>query len=285
MLRSENLLFSNVHLKGKYSFQYIENSVFDNCVLDTKDAFWHAKNITVRNSIVKGEYLAWYSENITFENCVICGTQPLCYCKGLKLINCRMESTDLCFEKSHVEATLTAPVDSIKNPLTGFICAPACGEQIWDDPKAAATVLIGAFSSSETARRILQEQDYTCVLCAGNVIHTTTSRGVKPLVQLLHQNTDVAGFSAADKVVGRATAFLYCLLGVSRIYARVISRGALDVLQAHGIGVEYDTLAEYIVNRAGDGMCPFEAAVQRIQDPTAALDAIYKKMEQMHISI
>ena len=78
MMRSTNLHFTNVRMKGKYSFQYIEDSVFENCTFDTKDAFWHAKNVTVRNSVVKGEYLAWYCENVTFENCKIIGTQPLC---------------------------------------------------------------------------------------------------------------------------------------------------------------------------------------------------------------
>lgn len=143
MLRSLDLRFQNVSLKGKYSFQYIENSVFDGCDFDTKDAFWHAKNVVVRNSRLKGEYLAWYCENVTFENCVISGTQPLCYCKNLKLINCRMENADLCFEKSQVEATLTAPVISIKNPLSGKITVPGVEELIFDDPNAKGEVIIG----------------------------------------------------------------------------------------------------------------------------------------------
>ena len=143
MLRSDHLDFKNVQLKGKYSFQYIQDSVFDGCILDTKDAFWHAKNVVVRNSVVKGEYLAWYCENVTFENCKIIGTQPLCYCKGLKLIDCEMMDTDLCFEKSEVEATLTAPIVSIKNPMTGHISVPAVGELIYDDDNAKGIVTIG----------------------------------------------------------------------------------------------------------------------------------------------
>lgn len=142
MLRSDHLRFTNVQLKGKYSFQYIEDSVFENCYLDTKDAFWHAKNVIVRNSVVKGEYLAWYCENVTFENCKIIGTQPLCYCKGLKLINCEMIDADLCFEKSEVEATITSPVVSIKNPLAGTIYVSAAGELIYDDAHAHGIVII-----------------------------------------------------------------------------------------------------------------------------------------------
>lgn len=141
MMRSNHLTFRNVQMKGKYSFQYITDSVFEDCVFDTKDAFWHGKNVTIRNSIIKGEYLAWYSENITFENCRIIGTQPLCYCKGLRLINCEMTDTDLSFERSEVEATLTAPIVSIKNPLSGHIYVPEAGEIIMDIPEAKGEII------------------------------------------------------------------------------------------------------------------------------------------------
>ena len=143
MLRSDHLRFKNVSLKGKYSFQYIENCVFEDCNFDTKDAFWHAKNVTVRNSVIKGEYLAWYCENVTFENCTIIGTQPLCYCKGLRLIDCRMEETDLCFERSEVEATVVNPVLSIKNPLSGTIHVPGLGEMIRDEVSCTGKVFAG----------------------------------------------------------------------------------------------------------------------------------------------
>ena len=136
MMRSEKLQFENVKLEGKYSFQYIKDSVFENCDFDTKDAFWHARNVVIKNCTLKGEYLAWYCENVTFENCTIIGTQPLCYCRKLKLINCSMIDTDLAFEKSDVDATITTFVLSIKNPLSGTITVPKTGEIIMDDVNA-----------------------------------------------------------------------------------------------------------------------------------------------------
>ena len=142
-LRSKNIRFSYVAMKGKYSFQYIENAEFDHCDFDTKDAFWHGKNVVVRDSTVKGEYLGWYGDGLTFINCHIIGTQPLCYCKNLKLINCKMTDTDLAFEKSQVEAELTAFVASIKNPAMGTIKAPGVGELIMDDKNAKGKVIIG----------------------------------------------------------------------------------------------------------------------------------------------
>ena len=142
MMRSEDLTFTGVTFKGKYSFQYIKNAVFENCLFDTKDAFWHGENVTVKNSVVKGEYLAWYSDGLTLIDCKIIGTQPLCYCKNLKLLNCEMIDTDLAFEKSDVEAVITTKVDSIKNPRSGQILVPEVGEIIMDDEGAKGEVSI-----------------------------------------------------------------------------------------------------------------------------------------------
>lgn len=142
MLRSHNLIFSDVDFTGKYSFQYVENGFFENCRFDTKDAFWHTKNVTVKNSLIKGEYLGWYSDGLTLVNCRITGTQPLCYCRNLTLINCEMKDTDLAFEKSEVEAEITTPVISIKNPLSGTILVPDVKEIIMDDNNARGKVII-----------------------------------------------------------------------------------------------------------------------------------------------
>ena len=137
------LRLRDVQMGGKYSFQYVEDAVLEHCQLDTKDALWHAKHVKVVDSVIRGEYLAWYCENVTFENCTIIGTQPLCYCQGLKLINCKMVDCDLAFERSHVQASLTAPILSIKNPLTSSrITVPQVGEIIRDIPGADGEVLV-----------------------------------------------------------------------------------------------------------------------------------------------
>lgn len=141
-LRAENLDMRGLRFRGKYSFQYIKNAVFENCSFETKDAFWHCRNVTVRNGDVRGEYLAWYSDGLTLENCRISGTQPFCYCRNLKLINCELTDSDLCFEKSEVDATVTTPVISIKNPRAGVIRVPDVGEIIRNDPDARARIVL-----------------------------------------------------------------------------------------------------------------------------------------------
>jgi len=140
-------------------------------------------------------------------------------------------------------------------------------------------------ASLEQAKNLLLTGEYTCVLCGGEQVHTSVFRGVKPLVQLLRSGVNVSGFYAADKVVGKATAFLYILLGVQAVYAKVISRSAREVLQEHGIAVQYDVLSESIINRKGDGICPFEAAVMDVSDPEMAYPVILRKMEEMNIPL
>lgn len=129
----------------------------------------------------------------------------------------------------------------------------------------------------EKARQVLSEGGYTCVLCRGDDVYTATARGVKPLVDWLDSGLDLHMFSAADKVVGRATAFLYVLLGVKEVHALVMSSPAKEALIAGGIAAYCDKEVPGIINRRGDGPCPFEDAVLGIADPVEALAAIRKK--------
>ncbi len=135
----------------------------------------------------------------------------------------------------------------------------------------------------QKAKRLLTKGDYTCVLQKDEKVLTSTQRGVRPLVEWFESKEDCLGWSAADKVVGRGAAFLYVLLGVRAVYAHVISRAALEVLTAQNISVEYGTLVENIINRKGDGICPFEKAVLGITDADKAYHAIRQKMQQMGI--
>ena len=133
----------------------------------------------------------------------------------------------------------------------------------------------------DRAKMLLDKTDCTCVLCGNDVILTDKRRGVRPLLDLLNGNADVTGFSVADKVVGKAAAYLYCLLGIKELYAGVISRPALAVLERYHIFVEYGRLVPAIQNRSGDGPCPMESAVWEIDDPQQALSAILTKLAQI----
>ena len=138
--------------------------------------------------------------------------------------------------------------------------------------------------NNDLARAIslLKENNYTCVLCKGETVYTTTQRGVLPLVEWLEAGLALQGFSAADKVVGKAAAFLYALAGIKEVYAQVISKSAWDTLTRYGIEVSCETMVEKIINRTGTGPCPMEYAVRHIDgSPKQALAAVKETLQAL----
>lgn len=135
--------------------------------------------------------------------------------------------------------------------------------------------------SNERLKALLAEENLTCVLSDGNRLIKSRERGVKPLIGFIESGKSFKGFTAADKVVGKAAALLYALMGVSSLYASVISEGALTVCKSFGITVEYGTLTQNIINRRGDGFCPMEQAVADISDPQTAFNAVKEKLKNL----
>ena len=133
----------------------------------------------------------------------------------------------------------------------------------------------------QLAKAILERENCTCVICGEGSVYKSDRRGVAPLLELLDNGTQVTGFSAADRVVGKATAFLYCLLGVKTVYAKVMSKSAAEVLTRMGIAHSWDTLVEGIQNRQKNGPCPMEHATRDCQTPEQALTAIRQTLENL----
>lgn len=133
---------------------------------------------------------------------------------------------------------------------------------------------VGHSSQMESVCQMLAEQELTCAFMSGDKVYISKERGVKPLLDCYYQKAMPSGFLAADKVVGKAAAFLYILLEVGQLHAQVISRPALEVLQKYHISVSYEQLTDAIRNRAGTGFCPMESAVISIDSPREALRAI-----------
>ncbi|WP_417016246.1 DUF1893 domain-containing protein [Alistipes sp.] len=113
-------------------------------------------------------------------------------------------------------------------------------------------------SDREAIERLLAE-GCSCVIRNGERLRSFHQRGVSDLWQLLHEEPEwLRGAFVADKVVGKGAAALMIAGGVRGLFARTISRPALDLLAGAGIPVEYETAVPYIINRAGNGMCPVE---------------------------
>lgn len=127
-------------------------------------------------------------------------------------------------------------------------------------------------------KRSLEEGGYTFTIALNGGDYVSKERGIKPLLTLLDSGADTRGTCAADKVVGKAAAFIYLKLGISGIYALIISKPALDVLRGAGIEVLYDELTDAIKNRRGDGFCPMESAVKEISDIDKAIALLRERV-------
>lgn len=128
----------------------------------------------------------------------------------------------------------------------------------------------------------LYAEGCSCVVRNGEIVRSFHQRGVSDLWRLLHEEPDVLrGAFVADKVVGKGAAALMAVGGVRRLYASTVSRPALELLAAAGIPVEYETVAEHIINRAGTGICPVEQLCANARTPEECLPRIGEFIRRM----
>ena len=96
-------------------------------------------------------------------------------------------------------------------------------------------------------------------------------RGVADLFALVTDDPAfLRGASVADKIIGRGAALLLVKGGVSRVYAQVISSGALEVLRRAGMEVSFGEEVANIINRAGTDICPVEKLTAGTESPDEA---------------
>ncbi len=133
----------------------------------------------------------------------------------------------------------------------------------------------------ELAKALLDDENNTCAVCRAGETFVSAEHGVRPLLRWLDEGTDLTGASSADRIVGKAAAFLYVLLGVKTVYAPLMSVPARETLLAHGIETIADTVVPAIRNRTDTGFCPMERAVWEISDPHEAKTALERKISEM----
>jgi hypothetical protein len=105
----------------------------------------------------------------------------------------------------------------------------------------------------------LRAEQCSCVILNHGTTRIFHQKGVKDLHHLLRAEPSfLAGAMIADKVVGKGAAALLVAGGVEWLYAEVISRPALELLNKHNISVEVGSIVPNIINRTGDDICPVE---------------------------
>ena len=131
------------------------------------------------------------------------------------------------------------------------------------------------------AKNKLESGEYSLVLCKGESIIKSSKSGVAPLIEVMSKNINIKNYSAADKIVGKASALLLVHAGIKEVYGAVMSKKGAEVLEIYNIYFEFGQLVENIINQQGTGMCPMEIAVSDISDPSLALNVLQSAIKSL----
>lgn len=130
------------------------------------------------------------------------------------------------------------------------------------------------------AKNLLKD-DITCVILKDNQIYLSKDNSIRPLLNLLNENIDLKGYVLADKVIGKAQAFLCVKANISKVYTYCLSKEGKMLLDKYNIEYEYTNLVENILNNKGNDICPMEKTVKDIDNPEIAFKELNKKIKEL----
>lgn len=135
----------------------------------------------------------------------------------------------------------------------------------------------------ERAMRALEQEGTTFAAAyADGRLVVSGKKGIAPMMEMLGEDAaSLEGAFVADRVIGRAAAFLLEKGGAAEAYAGILSTHAKKALEKSGIPFSFGEETPYIVNRAGTGMCPMEACVLEVADAEEAYDALRRKTAEL----
>ena len=122
---------------------------------------------------------------------------------------------------------------------------------------------------------------HTLVLCKNGNLISSKLKGIVPIMNLIAENANLNGYSAADLIVGKAVAMLFARCGIKAVYAQTLSKPGKAVLEKYDLQYEYGTLTESIKNRVGTDVCPMEKTVMTTEDLSEAFQLLKAKVEEL----
>jgi hypothetical protein len=124
----------------------------------------------------------------------------------------------------------------------------------------------------DIAKSRLYGKEFTLVVVKNcKVFFETRSHRIAGFLSAIEQlGTKLEGATVADRVAGKAVALLCVYVGISDVYAGVLSRKAKAIFEEYGISYEWKELVDNILDLNRNGVCPFEKAAADISDSEQA---------------
>lgn len=125
----------------------------------------------------------------------------------------------------------------------------------------------------------LKEKELSIIAIRGKERYESRESGINPIILRIEED-DLFFLDAIvyDKIIGKAAAMLLIRSGVKKVHALVMSKSAKKVLDEYEIKYTYEELVDKIINRKGNGICPMEKAVEKIDDLLEAYEVLITKV-------
>ncbi len=114
----------------------------------------------------------------------------------------------------------------------------------------------------------------------GVIVSQKEGRGIAPILNAAEAG-DLKGAIVADKVIGCAAAAIAIVGGAIEVRTPLAAEGAKALLDSRGIRLVAEKTVPTILNRAGTGSCPMEAAVKGCDDPEQMVSKIKETLERI----
>ncbi|MEA1971556.1 MAG: DUF1893 domain-containing protein [Thermodesulfobacteriota bacterium] len=104
----------------------------------------------------------------------------------------------------------------------------------------------------------LKSGDTVRIISPGGTIFRSQKRGISPLLNYIEQSPLMDEVVVLDKITGNAAALLMKKACCREVLSPLGSELAAESLQCFGIVRHFMKTVPHIINREGNGMCPFE---------------------------
>jgi hypothetical protein len=135
----------------------------------------------------------------------------------------------------------------------------------------------------ETAKSLLFQKQFTLVIVKdGETLFETKGHRISGFLNAVEQfGRKLENAAVADKVAGKAVAFLCVYAGIAAVYAEVLSKKARDIFTENGIAHEWKQLVDNVLDDKKQDICPFEKEAANITNPREAYDRFKSLQEKL----
>jgi hypothetical protein len=124
----------------------------------------------------------------------------------------------------------------------------------------------------QIAKTKLHEEELTLVVVkSGEVLFRTRNHRITGFLDAIGELGErLEGASLADRVAGKAVAFLCAYARIKSVYASVLSKKAQTVFTQYKISVHWKDLVDNVLNANKTSVCPFEKKAEKMSSSEEA---------------